>query len=213
MERSDPYLEAFRNKNIRYAVVETDSDFRPDTISFDKLGNVVRIWNPFYREKRGYDSEGFLVRLWHYNDFTTSLVANYSWSGDTVNQSWRAVVPTAWELTQDTSSVRYGTPIRFIVNKAGKILEEKNPSLNEMIKYIYVDNKLARKEGYMVHPRGRTKTWIYDYDSSGNIARISFFRGDHESEVHYYTKGLLDSTIVKDPEPYKSIKKFKYIYY
>ena len=61
-EWSDPYLQAFRGKNIRYAIVENKGgDTRPDTIEFDREGNIIttkRFWshNRFF-----YDSAGFKV--------------------------------------------------------------------------------------------------------------------------------------------------------
>src|SRR5687767_9983188 len=61
-EWSDPYLQAFRGKNIRYAIIENKGgDTRPDTIECDHEGNIIRI-KEFWSHKRFYyDSAGFKV--------------------------------------------------------------------------------------------------------------------------------------------------------
>lgn len=61
-ELSDPYLQSFRNKNIRFIVFERigEIDPRPDTIELDVHGNVVSITGPYEREKRAYDARDFL---------------------------------------------------------------------------------------------------------------------------------------------------------
>lgn len=78
-EMSDPYLQSFRNKNIKFIVLDRigERNPRPDTIELDGWGNVIAITGPYEREKRAYDTNGFLVKRRISSDFSVQYIARY----------------------------------------------------------------------------------------------------------------------------------------
>ncbi|MGC3945589.1 MAG: hypothetical protein QM762_13900 [Chryseolinea sp.] len=146
-ELSDPYLESFRDKGIKYVISEKlgrATDPFPDTIQLDRLGNVQRIRRYGEEERRAYNDSNFLVRRWLRSDVTVQYDIRYSMLGDTLVQSWRELNSRNWDSHQDTSGRQRDVNL-FVFDPAGRIAHEFTDGVGP-VDYIYDKNILVRKE-------------------------------------------------------------------
>ena len=221
-EFNDPYLQSFRNKNIRYAISERLSltrDPYPDTIDFDQRGNIVRIRRYGGEEKRAYDSNDFLVRRWERSDVTMQYIARYSVHGDTLIQSWRELNSHDWELRGDTTSEPHEVNY-FVFDQNGRVIQEFNDGFGPM-NYVYSDGKLVRKEIEMRQNNDDNfhleRTTEVTYDSNGEIQKLklSQLNSRDPERLFYFSKGLLDSctvTSVREEGSRRVRYRYRYIY-
>jgi hypothetical protein len=62
INNTDPYLQAFWNKGLRY-MISVDGIGQRDTTSFDSLGNIIQIKRGSSIERYTYNSNRFMTRL------------------------------------------------------------------------------------------------------------------------------------------------------
>lgn len=225
-ELSDPYLQSFRNKKIKYVISERleVKDFYPDTIEFDRQGNIVRIrhtriWGD--EERRAYDSSGFLVRRWLRSDVVLQYIARYSIKGDTLVQSWRELKSHDWDLSGDTTSMPREVD-HYIFDQKGKLIHGSDEDHGGPIIHIYSNNKLVRKEiEVRINDEDefhKETTAEYEYDVNGEIQKIKLFNTLYGSQqVFYFSSGLIDSchitTTRYDDRPRLERFGYRYVYY
>jgi hypothetical protein len=223
-EFSDPYLQSFRNKNLKYVLSERiigTKALDPDTIELDRRGNIVRIAGPNGREKRAYDVNNFLVRRRLSSDIVENYIARYSIRGDTLFQSWRELNSNDWNLHGDTTTRPYKFKI-FVFNQNGKVIHEFNEQFG-LINYIYKKDILSYKEFEIRRDNEEEfhaeKFAEFTYDHNGEIEQIKLLdeRLDEGIEKKFfYSTGLLDSSQITYPREYllrQERYKYRYIYY
>jgi hypothetical protein len=219
-ELSDPYLQSFRNKNIKYITSERLGRLKdpyPDTIDFDRRGNIVRIKRYGEEEKRAYDANDFLVRRWQRSDVTVQYIARYSIHGDTLVQSWRELNSRDWDLRGDTITRPHKVK-SFVFDRNGRLIHEFIDGSGPMI-YIYSKNKLVRKE---IEQRRNDenefsveRTAEFDYDDLGEIKTVKsrLLDGQDSEYLFYFSKGLLDSCQYRVYQSLEQRYKYQYVYY
>ena len=209
IEFNDPYLNAFRGKNIKYVILERqDRQSIPDTIELDKAGNIIRIMSWWSKELRSYDSQGFLQRVRQQSDITLNYVLRYSLKGDTLQQTWREINSPDWNLNTDTVSNRDHV-ILFIYDSKGRIDTEIEYG-GSSIKYVYVGDLLVKKARPTRYPLKFFHGWQYDYDNNSVLKRIVRTFESQEQEITTFSGGLPDSgNSVESGGKYK----YRYVYY
>ena len=219
-EFSNPYLQSFRNKNIKHIISERlgpTKDPYPDTIDFDRRGNIVRIKRSGEEEKRAYDANDFLVRRWQTSDVTVQYIARYSVHGDTLVQSWRKLNSRDWHLQGDTTTRPHEINY-FVFDRAGRIIQEFIDGSGPLT-YVYSKNKLVQKE---IEQRRNDEDDFklviaaeFDYDDFGNIMTVKsrLLDGQESEYVYYYSKALLDSGHFYVYRSLEERYRYKYIYY
>jgi len=223
-ELSDPYFQSFRNKNIKYALLEQigPRDWR-DTLEFDRRGNVVRIRRYGEEEKRTYDEKDFLVRRRVMSDIAQHYIARYSIHGDTLVQIWRELKTLDWDLRDgDTATIWPNIVNFFIFDQNGKVIEEYGES-QDASTYVYSKNTLTHKEieirrGYEdeFHVERIAE---YSYDSKDKIKKIrlhSLHPPEEEEQLIYFSGGVPDSCRVtwkRKTELRQERYKYRYVYY
>ena len=220
-EFSDPYLQSFRNKNIKYVISERleAKDLYPDTIELDQQGNIVRIRRWGEEERRTYDSNGILLRWWLRSDITLHYIAKYSVHGDTLVQLWRKLNSHVWDLGSDTTTRPYEVNF-FVLDKSGRITQSSRDGFGPTI-YIYSKNKLVRKEIEIKRNNEDEfhweKTAEYAYDDNQEIKTMKIILHDgREEDIFYFSAGLIDSckiTSYKDYGTFQARYKYRYVYY
>ncbi|MFD0998576.1 hypothetical protein ACFQ21_04630 [Ohtaekwangia kribbensis] len=219
-ELSDPYLQSFRNKNIRFIVFERigEIDPRPDTIELDVHGNVVSITGPYEREKRAYDARDFLVKRMMFSDFSVQYIARYSVRGDTLIQTMRECNSRDWNLHGDTTTRPYKVNF-FVLDSEGKVTQEFDDGFGPLM-YIYSESKLVRKEIEVSLNSDDEYHWEttaeYNYYENGEIKDIKEFDRLKKEFLFFFSKGLLDSSrvtrYIQDMASHNRYK-YRYIYY
>jgi hypothetical protein len=219
-ELSDPYLQSFRNKNIKYIIFERlgrVKDPYPDTIELDHRGNIVRIHRSGEEEKREYDGNDFLIRRWLRSDVTVQYLARYSIHGDTLVQSWREFKSGDWDLRYDTTTRPHDINY-FIFGLNGRVTHEFIDGSGPMI-YIYSKNKLIRKE---IEQRRNDedefsleKAAEFEYDDLEEIKTVKsrLLDGQDSEYRFYFSTGLLDSCQYRAYQTLEERYKCRYVYY
>lgn len=208
IEFNDPYLNSFRGKNIKYVIQQNeDQHLYPDTIELDKAGNIIRIKSWFVTELLSYDSIGFLQRKLHVSDIVLNYVIKYSPKGDTLQQTWREINSSDWNLGMDTSSIRHHV-VLYIYNSKGRIESEQVYGRN-LIKYSYDDDLLVKKDAYTsIHPMEFSNIYQYEYDTNSVLKRIVRTYSSQEKEITIFFDGLPYSRTTEEGE-----YKYQYVYY
>ncbi|MGC3945588.1 MAG: hypothetical protein QM762_13895 [Chryseolinea sp.] len=216
-EFSDPYLEAFRGKNIKFIVSEPPLS---DTIEFDRRGNLVRIKKYGQEEKRAYDSNNFLIRRWIRSDFTKQYTVRYSNHGDTLIQIWRELNSNDWILRNDTTSFPHEVD-HFVFDKSGRIIQEFDDGFGP-VRYVYSHGKLSRKEAE-VRRNNEDEVHLeviadYAYSTNGQLQRFTLQELDSRDVERrfFFLNGLLDSssvTSVKGDGIRLQQYRHRYVYY
>jgi hypothetical protein len=219
-EFSDPYLECFRDKNIRLIVFERmgEIDPRPDTIELDVKGNIVNITGPYERERRAYDSNGFLVKRRIFSDFSVQYIARYLVRGDTLIQAWRECNSRDWNLRGDTTTRPYKVNF-FVLDSHGRVTQEFDDGFGPLM-YIYSQGKLMHKEIEVSRNNDGEFHWEiiaeYSYYENGEIKSVKAKEGYHRDHLFYFSKGFLDSSRVTwhtRGGSFQDRYKYRYVYY
>lgn len=219
-ELSDPYLQSFRNKNIRFIVFERigEVNSRPDTIELDSRGNIISITGPYEREKRAYDSNGFLVKRWIFSDFSVLYIARYTVRGDTLIQTLRECNSRDWNLQGDTTTRLHKVNF-FLLDSEGRVTQEFDDGFGPLM-YIYSQGKLVRKEMEVSRNNDNEFHWEtsaeYNYYENGEIKDIREFDRPKKEFLFFFSEGLLDSSrvtrYIQDITSHNRYK-YRYVYY
>jgi hypothetical protein len=210
IEFSDPYLNSFRGKDIKYVILERqDWHSNPDTIELDRVGNIVRIESGASTVRQSYDSLGFLRRKLERSDISSHYLIRYSLKGDTLLQIWREINSSNWNLGTDTSS-RWHHVVIFEYDSKGKIATEINGG-SDVIKYVYEDDLLVKKEAFTsIYPMVYSHAWLYEYDNDSVLKRIIVqWPKERGQDVVFFSGGLPDSTSSLKSGQYK----YRYVHY
>jgi hypothetical protein len=219
-ELSDPYLQSFRNKNIKFIVLERigDKNPRPDTIELDGWGNVINITGPYERENRAYDATGFLVKRRVSSDFSVQYIARYLVRGDTLVQTVREYNSSDWNLQGDTTTRSHKVNF-FVLDSQGRVTQEFDDGFGPLM-YIYSQGKLMRKEIEVSRNNDEEFHWEtiaeYSYYENGEIKSVKAKEGYHRHHVFYFSKGFLDSSQVTwhtRGGSFQDRYKYWYVYY
>lgn len=219
-EFSDPYLQSFRNKNIKFIVFERIGEInpRPDTIELDRKGNVVNITGPYEREKRAYDANGFLVKRRIFSDFSVQYIARYSVRGDTLIQTMRECNSRDWNLQGDTTTRPHKVNF-FVIDNDGRVIQEFNDRFG-LLMYIYSQGKLVRNENEISLNNTDEFRWEttakYSYYDNGEIKDVRVQEGYHRDHIFYFSKGFVDSSLVTwhtRGESFSDRYKYRYVFY
>jgi hypothetical protein len=154
-EWSDPYLQAFRGKNIRYAIVEKKGgDTRPDTIEFDREGNIITTKKFWSHNRFFYDSAGFKVIQWQLSCTYACYKIQYVSRGDTLTSRWREYRQWTPTNTNDTTTISLPQSDEWRFDKEGRVIE----NIGRSSKYIYDGDKLTH-----IHEASGSKGGWYYY--------------------------------------------------
>lgn len=206
----DPYLDSFRNRGIQYMISVNDSIFA-DTIIFNRYGDIDEIKSRGLRERRSYDSLFFIRRKLRMDDIPANYFIEYYFNnaGQLV-QEWREVNHFNWS-SEKMEERKIARIILFDIGEDGEILEELDTAANEVAVFFYDDKgKLVTKEILSVQPRTSLLKWKYEYTKEGKLENIRLHGAQGNYITHYYSNGLLDST-VNHIKGYT--KTYRYIFY
>jgi hypothetical protein len=195
---SDPYLDSFRRRGMRYMICfDADDSLVSDTITFDKEGNIIELKSFGLNERRSYDSLYFVKHILRINDTPSNHFINYFFNnkGQLV-QEWREVNHLDWSL-EESQTDKVSRVILFELDGNGRITQEIDTTGNELALLIYDKNEtLSRKDIFSITPKRLLRSWDYSYDvGTDKLKTISLNGNGSNILTHYYSKiGLLDST-------------------
>jgi hypothetical protein len=131
-------------------------------------------------------------------------------NGDLI-QSWKDINHLEW--TYDSSQIRkLNKKVIFKIDKTGRIVQGTDSTSNEYVIFDYDNNeRLRSKDVYSIDPNQHLRTWRYTYeDNSPKLRTIEVLAGPVSFFTHYYSHGLLDSTVYHQDE---HTVRYKYVYY
>lgn len=218
--RQDPYLDAFRNRNIKYMLTylttSDSSDFEAvsnDTTTFDRQGNFLFRKAFMHHERRQYDSLNFLTRMLVITDGPRqNYTINYYFdSNSNLVQEWFDHKYTLeWSLPKSDTGALVNT-IKYELDDKGRVIKEIGSTGKVYSIYLYdTQNKLSEIKSFKVAGDEPLSKSTYTYDEKGLLKKIVFASGENvEREAFYYTDGLLDSA--RDSRGFR--RRYEYIYY
>ncbi|HEY9005060.1 MAG TPA: hypothetical protein VIM75_02955 [Ohtaekwangia sp.] len=209
----DPFLDSFRDKGIKYILsYDPDDSLDVDSATLDSSGNIVRLRSFGLKERRSYDSLHFIKRVLQINDIPSNHFMRYYFDKDGfLVQEWNHIQHLRWSFNEaDIDTVT--RVIKFEIDKTGLIVNEIDKGANEYTQFVYNDDKnLVAKEVYSIVPKRLRYKWLFLYEKSHKLKRIDLDEGGRSVLSHYYTDGLLDSSVDNQNGSYTT--KYKYVFY
>jgi len=210
----DPFLDSFRDKGIKYILsYDPDDSLDVDSAALDSSGNIVRLRSFGLKERRSYDSLHFIKRVLQINDIPSNHWMRYYFDKDgLLVQEWNHIGHLEWSFNKsDIDTVT--RLVKFEIDKTGVILSEIDSAANERAVFVYdKDETLIAKQIYSIAPKELQANWQFIYDKDNNWLKRIDLNGSRRTMLsHFYTNGLLDSSVYyHDRGP---TIKYRYIYY
>lgn len=194
---SDPYDDAFKEKNIDYMISDVISKngirFK-DSTKFDKNGRVIFFKEYGLQEWKAYDSMGYLTRYSKQDDTPKNFWITYVHQPSTLIQKWNVLKhPDKGSSSKDTSYL-YNTII-YRFSKHGNVIDRTDQIEGDIATYQYdLENRLVKKILKSMRTGLSVGEWNYTYDKRGVIEMIVFEDKEDQILKHYFNNGRLDST-------------------
>lgn len=207
----DPYLDSFRGKGIKHMIsFSPDEAELIDTVTFDSSGNIVTFKSFGVTEFRVYDSLNFLTKKLTIDDSPENYLIHYIVNDDGyLIQEWNTV--NSLNLRVDDKDI--GDSFKVIVfelDNSGRVKKEIDSTLQEYSVYIYAGQNLIEKVIHSSIDDSKISSFKYLYSEDDELTSIQFLVRNNILFEHYFSSGLLDSSVYFD----KGIKlKHSYIYY
>jgi hypothetical protein len=218
-EDSDPFLKSLRGKGIHFVILyQLDGrDQRNDTIQLDPDGRIIKITGPFDRERREYDSAGFLTRRWVSSDYTIHFSLRYSIRSDSLVEIWREYNSADWHLRGDTTTSFYRSNL-YVYDRMQRVIKGPDEGWRQ-VDYVYIDDRLTLKKAEVQRTGEERHVEVaakYTYHNDGEIAKIEITSIDRPGKrnIIYFSNGLPDSCrfIYTSNHGWSSETRYRYRY-
>jgi len=182
----DPFYDSFRKFNIcKIISYDPKSPEMCHTITIGARGLSIRISGVASQERMEYDSLFFIKSKYEGPDLYNTYSVEYHFDAHrNLIQRWR-------EKDSDTATTK-----TFIIGESGDVEMEIDSLAREYISYSY-DNGglLITKNRYKMESEELIDAWSFLYDKKHRLSTINLTGGGTSILTHYYSEGLLDSTV------------------
>jgi len=193
--KNDPFLESFKGKGLKMAVIaESGSASINDTIFFDRVGNIISKKNVYSTHQYGYDETGNLDRVLSINDIPSNYLIKYEYNKGVVLQTWYLLNHLKWEKENEILDT-IDRVVKFEFDKLRNLKQEVNLSFGEITKYEYTDTKMQSKKVFPDNSEVPSIQWTYYYGKKGFLEKVECIsHGRLVKEDFYGSDGIIDST-------------------
>lgn len=144
-------------------------------------------------------------------------IITYDTIAENLVQKWIPIDTYKWDYADRDLRMNSATYLIFMLDEDNRVAQEVDLRHQFITRYFYLGPLLCKKERYKVEGN-YIDCWKYLYEGE-NISRIDHYHnlyGDvnftpeknDPVEVHYYTDGLLDSTVILG----NVLLHYKYVY-
>jgi YD repeat-containing protein len=196
MPYQDPFFDALRKKNVCQVIsFSRKAPALSDTIYLERNGYTLKFSGYALEDRLTYDSLLFIRSKYEGPDVYDNFIIDYHFNSQgNLIQRWRQTeINDSTKIIDKPSSTKI---VVFVINSQGNIAREIDSVKNEYTSSIY-DTKglLIERSHFSINPDRPKDKWKYEYNGEGQLKTINQTAGETLILTHYFTNGLLDSTV------------------
>lgn len=205
----DPYQMTFWGKGIKYMISSDESGIL-DTTIFDNSGNIIEIRKSSSVEKREYDANHFMTRLFYDGDVVFNFRIEYQFQKDYMDQIWVPYKNSNWAINDSLAEIDSSKIYVMRFRKLDGNFESISDTKDFQVLFSFnEENRLISKKEISLVNGNELRSYAYHYNDKLELSLVKFY----ENRIHisdcFLTNGLPDSLVYSNRRDL--VIRFKYV--